>query len=213
MQDSGESEFAPEAILNRPHDLALDAVGNSPISEADATSASKVQSQLADAAVHAPETVALKDLSILIAEDKALDGCLIPETSSHEPSTNTKDHEPATSAPLPNPKCLAIEPAENVFTPEYVEQEITTRGDIPETAADNGDSSADSCEGEFALEAILTDRGNRALGAVDSSYISEADAASSTDFLHRGEVGTLDSSPYLRARMIAAGNGRFLGRN
>jgi hypothetical protein len=163
-----------------------------------------------DAPVHTPQSVELQDLSILFL-DKALDRSLIAKTSFHDPSTYIEDPEPATSAPLPDLKTLAIEPVDNVFTPKYVEQEITTASDITGLATDSGDSSSDSAESDFAPETILSNPDDLALGSAGNSYISEADATSSTDFLHSGEIENPDASLYLLARMATGETDGFSG--
>jgi hypothetical protein len=148
----------------------------------DSTRFQKQKTAEHDGSLYAAENVELKNLSILIAEDNALDRSLTPETSSHDPSSITKGREPVTSAALPDPKGLTIEPADDVFTPKYVEDEITTASDISGLAMHSGDSN-----------------------------ISETDATSSTDLLRGGEVGPPDSSLYLLARMAGAETDGFSG--
>lgn len=158
-----------------------------------------------------PEPVGLKDLLILFLEDKPLNRSPSPDVRSHNQGNNTNDREPTASAPLPDLRSLDIEPVDDVFTPKYIEQEITTASDITGLAMHSRDSSPDSGASEFALETIPSNPDGLALDTASNACISEPDATSSTDFLHGGEVGTLDASPDLPARMATAETDGFSG--
>jgi signal transduction histidine kinase/ActR/RegA family two-component response regulator len=121
----------------------------------------------------------------------------VAETSYRDSGMNTGD----SSARLPDLTGISIEAEDNVFTPKYLEQEITAASDIAERGTNNEDASADSGEGEFVLEAILSNLGDLALNIAGKSYISEPETTSSTGLLDGGEGRKLNLSHYLLARV------------
>jgi hypothetical protein len=168
----------------------------------------RFQKQKTATQVQAPESLGLKRLPILV-EDNAVTRPLIAESNSRPSSKNIGGPEPAASAPLPDFKSIAVDFAENVVAPEYVEQEITTAIEVGGHDTDSGESSADSEEDDDALGAILSNPTVIALETAVKSYIPEADAPSSTDFLDATGVRKLDATPYLLETVAEAATNRF----
>ncbi len=113
---------------------------------------------------------------------------LAPRTAHATVGNIALDH--ADKAPVAETNEEANEfvlPTEYVI-PEYVESETAAASEVAARGTDDGDFSADSGEDEFALEADLSNPGDLALDATGSSYVSEGDATSSSDFLHDGEL-------------------------
>jgi signal transduction histidine kinase/CheY-like chemotaxis protein len=93
-------------------------------------------------------------------------------------------------------------PAENAFTPEYVEQEIASASDIAWRDTDDGDSSGDLRDSEFALELVSNNLG-------DGNACFSETSAISTDLLDDGEAVIQDSGPYLLAPVTGTEMNRF----
>jgi signal transduction histidine kinase/CheY-like chemotaxis protein len=108
------------------------------------------------------------------------------ETSSHDSGTTATDPEPAASAVLPDFRSIAIDFAENVFAPEYVEQAVAAPADIAALGADMGNSSADFAEPGLAIHSL--------------PFLLEVDAAPSTEVSDAPETPELESSLYLLAK-------------
>jgi signal transduction histidine kinase len=161
-----------------------------------------------EAHVQAPESVLLKELPILV-EDKAVTRPLIAESNSRPSTKNIGGPEPTASAPLPDFRSIAVDFAENVVAPEYVEQEITTASEVGGHDTDSRDLISDSEEDDDALGAILSNPTVIALETAVKSYIPEADAPSSTDFLDATGVRKLDAPPYLLETVAQPATNRF----
>jgi signal transduction histidine kinase/DNA-binding NarL/FixJ family response regulator len=80
-----------------------------------------------------------------------------------------------------------------------------------DSGVNTGDPSADTVEGQFVLQAILSNLGDIALNAPRNAHISEPEATPSTDFLHAVEARNLDLSPYLLASVADAETNRCSG--
>jgi signal transduction histidine kinase/CheY-like chemotaxis protein len=124
----------------------------------------------------------------------------VAETSSYDLGTMTGHPEPATSAAVPDFRSIAIDFAENVFTPEYAEEQLTRGSDIAAVGTESGESSADSGEDDSTIHSILSDPGDLAVETASQSDVLHADEPPSTDLLYGGEARSLESSLYLLAQ-------------
>jgi signal transduction histidine kinase/DNA-binding NarL/FixJ family response regulator len=128
----------------------------------------------------------------------------VAQTSSTDLGTIAGHGEPAASAVVPDFRSIAIDFAENVLTPEYVEEEVTGASDIAALGTESGESTADSGEDDSAIHSILSDPGDLTVETASQSYLLHADAPPSTDLLYGGEARSLESSLYLLAQAAEA---------
>jgi signal transduction histidine kinase/DNA-binding response OmpR family regulator len=133
----------------------------------------------------------------------------VAETSSYDLGTMTRHREPAATAVVPDFRSIAIDFAENVFTPEHVEEEITGERDIAAHGAESGDSTAHSGEDDCAIHSIVSSPGEIAVEAAGQSSLLHADTPPSTDLRYGGEVPSLESSLYLLAQAAEAETNDF----
>jgi signal transduction histidine kinase/CheY-like chemotaxis protein len=112
------------------------------------------------------------------------------EPNSYHLGTAAADPEPAASAVLPDFRSIAIDFAENVFTPEYEKQAIAANPEMAGPGAEIGNPSADVGEAELAIDSI--------------PYLLEPDASPATELLDAPETPGLESSLYLLAKAAEA---------
>jgi signal transduction histidine kinase/DNA-binding response OmpR family regulator len=133
----------------------------------------------------------------------------IAEAGSSDLGTIPGDREPAASAVVPDFRSIAIDFAENVFTPEYVDEETTAPSDIAALGGERGESNADCCEDDSAIYSVLSDPGDLAVETASQSYLLHADSPASADLLYEGEAPSLESSLYLLAQAAEAKTNDF----